>query len=1035
MGNNFGIPVRNNTSAAYGGLTTQPSSAPLPTATAPIPTTTNTFLVPEASVPQSPVASGFQMSTTIVPGVSVQRTGTATVFIDRTIPPTVYQTENLTVQFGGANNPETRNIINEGLSALRPEVLLQFSPRNLIDTNNQLTDLGKLADFNYKLRKLKLDVSLVTSRSLSESETVKFEQLDLSYRQQYETCFNNIQSKKIKSQKKKTIKALFDIKSIPDSYFGDGFLSFKQIFSNYLGYSNQSYNSFTDTKILGQLILDLRNALENYSSNLLSIRDLDRTNDLNPYTYDKTFNVNGLKIEQLRSNSRIKNLFNEGVFRNLVTRLPPQPLDKIKLMIHLLSKELLVSKNLSNSQTRTKLVQMFGASANPDGNPFDNIFGDTGVSIFDPVVSATNNSIVSLLNYVNQKVLPFENRYLQEQTTNSVFIPGHEYFLDTTDRINLDVFTIGLSRNITELTDILTKLLSLDVNPQTSNVVFSSLAIQFGQTLAGRNTNNISHALFKLASEDIQLQYLLFNYLFLAGLIITLGEEDNVFIRSYKKDTQRTEIDVDTLYEEIGLVITRIVERVVGLLSSNSNNELNIVNSSFTSLITTLGLTRVYTQDLTQTLRGFVNADPINSKNSLFKMFIDFILELENINSSNGTKIFLLQDDSGRTRFNFLSSSTMLFLFYQTMIGLSAMFIPYEFAGPVINNSFNIEFDTSEFERLHNLLTNRTNPVPEYTAIFNVLEKETTFVKQGLNCFNKLNSRFSNIQQLAEPYFLQSSFVTEYQTKLALSVINSGRFKNKFDGSYGILPVTLAEKQTVIDFSKNFGENNFKVFGIGLPNGFVENLNKNIIITEDAGSDQETSVIKINVFCKLLQYPNIVLKPQSYLFDLNIFNLKQISTGFYNSVDQVINNNFGTTYVDGNFSIIEGYNDILIQKEELRNHKTSELLKTYMCLVSGIKMYEEEFFITPKLFTNKTKDNLFNSLDVRNLTSVLTGQKLFDRILFLLVDLNQFEIDYSKTNKNSLGAQTLEKIKIVNDRTSFDKNDLVLVDIFFTVGK
>ena len=94
-------------------------------------------------------------------------------------------------------------------------------------------------------------------------------------------------------------------------------------------------------------------------------------------------------------------------------------------------------------------------------------------------------------------------------------------------------------------------------------------------------------------------------------------------------------------------------------------------------------------------------------------MFIDFILELENINSSNGTKIFLLQDDSGRTRFNFLSSSTMLFLFYQTMIGLSTMFIPYEFVGPVINNSFNIEFDTSEFDRLHNLLTNSTNPVQE----------------------------------------------------------------------------------------------------------------------------------------------------------------------------------------------------------------------------------------------------------------------------------------------------------------------------------
>ena len=598
MGNQFGIPARNNTPSTFGGLTTQPFPTAVPT----------------------------QTSTNLTPGASVQRNGSVTVFIDRSIPPTVYQTENLTVQFGGANNPETRNIKNEGLSTLRPEVLLQFSPKNLIDTNNQLTDLGKLADFNYKLRKLKSDISLITSRSLLESEAVKFEQLALSYKQQYETSFNEIQNKKIKSQKKKTIKNLFDIKSIPDSYFGEGFLSFGQLFSNYLGYSVQSYNSFTDTKLLGQLVLDLSNTLENYSTNLLNIRDLDRVNDLDPYTYDKTFNNESLKVEQLRSSSTPKNLLNEGVFKNLISRLPNQPLNKIKLMVNLLAKEFLISKNLYNSQTRTKLVQTFGATANPDGNPFDNIFGDTGSTIFDPVVSTTNNSMVSLLNYVNQKVLPFENRYLQEQRSNSVFIPGHEYFLDTADRTNLDVFTIALSRNTTELTNIITKLLSLDTTPQTSSVVFNNLTIQLGQTLIEKTNNNISHALFKLASEDNQLQYYLFKYLFLAGLIITFGEEDNIFIRCYKKDTQRTEINLDSLYEEIGTVITTIVNRTVFLLSSNSTSETNVLNSSVISLVTTAGLTRIYTQDLTETLRGFVNADPISSKNSFFKILLYFII-------------------------------------------------------------------------------------------------------------------------------------------------------------------------------------------------------------------------------------------------------------------------------------------------------------------------------------------------------------------------------------------------------------------------
>jgi len=37
MGNNFGIPVRNNTPAAYGGLTTQPSANPPATTAGTIP--------------------------------------------------------------------------------------------------------------------------------------------------------------------------------------------------------------------------------------------------------------------------------------------------------------------------------------------------------------------------------------------------------------------------------------------------------------------------------------------------------------------------------------------------------------------------------------------------------------------------------------------------------------------------------------------------------------------------------------------------------------------------------------------------------------------------------------------------------------------------------------------------------------------------------------------------------------------------------------------------------------------------------------
>jgi hypothetical protein len=140
MGNQFGLPARNNTPSSFGGLTTQPTEN----------NTGNTTFIN-------------------LPPVSSSRTS-ATSFVDRNIVPPVYQTENLVVQFGGANNPTIRNIRNQGLSTIRPEILFQCTPISLIDNNNSLTDLGKIADFNYKLRKIKQDISINVSSSFTEQE-------------------------------------------------------------------------------------------------------------------------------------------------------------------------------------------------------------------------------------------------------------------------------------------------------------------------------------------------------------------------------------------------------------------------------------------------------------------------------------------------------------------------------------------------------------------------------------------------------------------------------------------------------------------------------------------------------------------------------------------------------------------------------------------------------------------------------------------------------------------------------------------------
>ena len=55
-----------------------------------------------------------------------------------------------------------------------------------------------------------------------------------------------------------------------------------------MGYSKEQFNRFSNSKIYSQLIIDLRNILENYSFDLLGLIDNDRSNDFDPIKLDKT---------------------------------------------------------------------------------------------------------------------------------------------------------------------------------------------------------------------------------------------------------------------------------------------------------------------------------------------------------------------------------------------------------------------------------------------------------------------------------------------------------------------------------------------------------------------------------------------------------------------------------------------------------------------------------------------------------------------------------------------------------------------------
>ena len=242
----------------------------------------------------------------------------------------------------------------------------------------------------------------------------------------------------------------------------------KQILSCQLQFSDLAYDSFSNSKIYGQLLSDLKNTINTYSPQLLATYSQNRDEDRDPVSIDTetvqddTFTFAAKDISSQSNTALVgrraatqTDLFEPTSYtsyKDFIDTLPTTEVDKIKLLTAILSKELRMSSGIARMLDTTYDTRF---SPTFSGGVINRIVGDVGEQIIGD--SPEGGSLASLLRFKDESgttILPFERRAVIEPETGTTNVPGSVFLVDTIVENDNRPDTSSLSDYKTTLTDI-----------------------------------------------------------------------------------------------------------------------------------------------------------------------------------------------------------------------------------------------------------------------------------------------------------------------------------------------------------------------------------------------------------------------------------------------------------------------------------------------------------------------------------------------------------------------------------------------------
>jgi hypothetical protein len=353
-----------------------------------------------------------------------------------------------------------RYLLESSISNLRPEIIASFDWMPARSTSGRKGWIESLIEFRWAMRMLQIenveetikrlkDVDLGGAYSRLESKYeyyVDKEQEWLEWREKILQTLNSarlsLDIKDNETRLKGTVSKYYSEK-FPQKSQSSKSASLKDLFTNELSFSEDGYERFSNSKVYGQIIYDLYYACR-YHSPLLITSKGHRDKDLNSTTINtriipksKNYKFRLWQLGNSKASARrAERKFDATQYKDynkVISDLPSDESDRIKVLVTSLSNELIVSSGIGyladKSLGKRFNVDLFNPLWYPLGRVRKNIMTDGWPR-------GSLSSLVLLEDSSKRLILPFETRDFSD-TDGKTAVAGSKALVDGIMRFGL----------------------------------------------------------------------------------------------------------------------------------------------------------------------------------------------------------------------------------------------------------------------------------------------------------------------------------------------------------------------------------------------------------------------------------------------------------------------------------------------------------------------------------------------------------------------------------------------------------------------
>lgn len=880
------------------------------------------------------------------------------------------------------------------------------------------------------------------------------------------------------------------------------------LFTGDLHFNETSFRTFTNTKVLFQLLYELQHFTKNHSYDLIRFDTTNHTQDDSQIATTKNFNVSPkysigfferyktITITQAKLEELFKASDQDAIvrkvqesFKLVQSELPTNLLDRMSLLSSLISKEFRASSGMSDGDFQKRL-KSYGFDASSDTNLIDQLVGDIPDTVTDVLTPQPKGSLSNILQIIDSDaaVLPFEQKYIESE--NGTYTPGSAYLVDSilndpTTKFNdlvLQKYLASIATSLSALEDVMNQLRFVNTSKYSASGL-DRADVFFVRTLAEvmrasfsngdlsagilvGTQNEVLVSTMSLAQTDDTLKSLLFS-LFIAEDLdpppATTAGGLSVFAKAAIDIFFRTDLT------------NKISERVASLLSASRVSSSTAFShyKKFDGLSSTVeshgdaltladGSDSAVKRDIgDEEFRDAFSSDQFKKMRAAFKSITD---EFE-----TGQAF----DSSRRTRFSRVPAVVMQMLVFELMISLTVRFTSAKFqlgptgtlqtsndsvkaanfrilldklvVAPDLQKALQIDVadDADKFDPQFRILGRKLNDeetaikkiyVAVFGAVSGVQKKGNEIVSLFQPGTGKHSKIFDDLAQLISPELV--SFLDSAQVRLAVwqtqeimarateTLKSSDTFRFLDDSVMSpILLFALSALVSEKKFQQDAAEN-MRLLTVGLPLGFSKHLQERIKLknVKDHAhvESKQKDIIKVNVYKRDLEFPDIVFQPQTFLFELSrfvsaisSFNDTLISSdpGF-GSFDTLLKRVKTIDVGDGGTDFnapspgisalsSEEYDFLSTSDKEslIKNHTVSSLLEQYVKLLTGVSLDEQAFLL--KGSNDVTPTTLIDE-------SIL--KQLIDQHVKSVAKLDSFDSSVDKVDDIAMPVETRDHI-------------------------